>query len=239
MKQPLILTIDDEEGILNFLRVRLRLEGYKVLTADRAAIGLQFAEANNPDLIVLDLQMPEMDGFQFLQQLRGFSSVPVILLTVKEEDVYKIKGLELGADDYVTKPFNPDELCLRIRAVLRRSRTSPGGEKIRTYQKGQVTIDFGAKKAQVGDKDLRLSRTEWSLLEELVRHAGRVLTHEQILTRVWGPEYRDDLEYLRVWVSRLRHKLEEDPTNPKLILTLPRVGYTMTPAPATPSTEEE
>lgn len=231
MKLPVILAIDDEEGILNFLRVRLRLEGYKVLTANNGEIGLQQAEANNPDLIILDLQMPEMDGYQVLQQLRVFSGVPVILLTVKEEDVYKIKGLELGADDYVTKPFNPDELCLRVKAILRRSRPAQGTtEKISPYQRGRVTIDFAARKVFVGEKDLRLSRTEWSLLEELARHAGRVLTHEQILTRVWGPEYRDDLEYLRVWVSRLRHKLEDDPNNPELIQTLPRVGYTMTPA---------
>lgn len=229
MKLPVILAIDDEEGILNFLRVRLRMEGYKVLTASKGEIGLQLAEANSPDLIILDLQMPEMDGYQVLQQLRVFSTTPVILLTVKEEDIYKIKGLELGADDYVTKPFNPDELCLRIKAILRRSRPSQEGDKISPYQRGRVTIDFSARKVAVGGKELRLSRTEWSLLEELTRHAGRVLTHEQILTRVWGPEYRDDLEYLRVWVSRLRHKLEEDPTNPELILTLPRVGYTMTP----------
>lgn len=235
MRPFAVLTIDDEEGILNFLRARLRLEGYRVLTANSGEAGLQLAEANNPDLIILDLQMPEMDGFQVLRQLRASSSVPVILLTVKEEDVYKIRGLELGADDYITKPFNPDELCLRVRAVLRRSRPGLGGEKIRPYRKGRVVIDFGAKKAAVGGKELRLSRTEWSLLEELARHAGRVLTHEQILTRVWGPEYRDDLEYLRVWISRLRHKLEEDPTHPDLFLTLPRVGYTMTPA----SSQEE
>lgn len=231
MKLPVVLAVDDEEGILNFLRVRLRMEGYKVLTANNGEIGLQLAEANNPDLVILDLQMPEMDGYQVLQQLRVFSAVPVILLTVKEEDVYKIKGLELGADDYVTKPFNPDELCLRVKAILRRSRPAQGAtEKINPYQRGRVTIDFAARKVLVGEKDLRLSRTEWSLLEELARHAGRVLTHEQILTRVWGPEYRDDLEYLRVWVSRLRHKLEDDPNNPELIQTLPRVGYTMTPA---------
>ncbi|MDP2661388.1 MAG: response regulator transcription factor [Dehalococcoidia bacterium] len=236
MKLPVVLAIDDEEGILNFLRVRLRLEGYKAFTASNGEIGLQLAEANNPDLIILDLQMPEMDGYQFLQQLRAFSSVPVILLTAKEEDFYKIKGLELGADDYVTKPFNPDELCLRVKAILRRSRPAQGiSDKIGPYQRGSVTIDFAARKVYVKQKDLRLSRTEWSLLEELARHAGRVLTHEQILTRVWGPEYRDDLEYLRVWVSRLRHKLEDDPNNPDLIQTLPRVGYTMTPASPTES----
>lgn len=236
MKPAVVLAIDDEEGILNFLRVRLRLEGYKAVTASNGEIGLQLAEANNPDLIILDLQMPEMDGYQFLQKLRVFSTVPVILLTVKEEDVYKIKGLELGADDYVTKPFNPDELCLRVKAILRRSRPAQGtSERIGPYQRGSVTIDFAARKVSVKQKDLRLSRTEWSLLEELARHAGRVLTHEQILTRVWGPEYRDDLEYLRVWVSRLRHKLEDDPNNPELIQTLPRVGYTMAPAPPTES----
>src|SRR3990170_479441 len=144
MKLPVILAIDDEEGILNFLRVRLRLEGYKAVTASNGEIGLQMAEANNPDLIILDLQMPEMDGYQFLKQLRAFSTVPVILLTAKEEDFYKIKGLELGADDYVTKPFNPDELCLRVKAILRRSRPAQGGEKISPYQRGRVTIDFGA-----------------------------------------------------------------------------------------------
>ena len=154
MKLPVILTIDDEEGILNFLRVRLRLEGYKVLTANNGEVGLQLAEANNPDLIILDLQMPEMDGYQVLQQLRVFSTVPVILLTVKEEDVYKIKGLELGADDYVTKPFNPDELCLRVKAILRRSRPAQGAaEKISPYQRGRVTIDFAARKVSVGEKD--------------------------------------------------------------------------------------
>ena len=227
MKQFRVLVVDDEERILNFLRSKLRVSGYEVVTASNGFEALDQAQAQEPDLIVLDLLMPRMDGLDTLRQLRTFSAVPVIILSAKGADMDRIKGLELGADDYLPKPFNPDELVARIEAVKRRIEPTDKRRKPDLLHLGERTIDFRSHTVAVGNQQKYLTRIEWLLLSELAGNAGRLLTYEHLLTRVWGPEYRDDVQILRTWVSRLRYKLEGDPNAPKLIRTVPKVGYIM------------
>ena len=227
-----ILLVDDEERILNFLRSKLRASGYEVLTASSGLEALEQAQAQEPDLIVLDLIMPQMDGFETLKELRSFSPVPVIILSAKGADVDKIKGLDLGADDYLPKPFNPDELVARIEAVRRRLEPGESRKMPELLAFGDVTIDFQRRSVLVGGEGKYLTRIEWFLLSELARNAGRIMLYEELLTRVWGPEYRDDVPILRTWISRLRYKLERDPNEPRLIRTIPKAGYILDQPPA-------
>lgn len=220
-----ILVVDDEERILNFLRSKLRASGYEVLTATDGAEGLEQAQAQEPDLIVLDLIMPKMNGFDVLKQLRSFSAVPVIILTARGADVDKVKGLKLGADDYLAKPFNPDELVARIEAVRRRIEPARRDRPVESLSLGDVMIDFRRHNVAVRGEEKPLSRIEWLLLSELARNVGRIITYRELLTRVWGPEYRDDVQLLRTWISRLRYKLEREPNNPRFIRTMPKIGY--------------
>jgi DNA-binding response OmpR family regulator len=220
-----ILLVDDEERIVNFLKAKLKIAGYDVLIATNGAEALEQFRTHEPDLIVLDLVMPKMDGFEVLKELRSFSSVPVIILSAKRADVDKIKGLHLGADDYLPKPFNPDELLARIEAVKRRLEPLERRKTNETISFGDVEMDFNTHSVSVKGRAEYLTRIEWLLLSELAQNAGRVMLYEELLSRVWGPEYRDDVQLLRTWVSRLRSKLEEKPNEPKLILTMPRVGY--------------
>jgi len=196
-----------------------------VLTASNGLEGLEQTQAQEPDLVVLDVLMPKMNGFEMLKELRGFSAVPVIILTAKSADADRIKGLQLGADDYLPKPFNPDELVARIEAVKRRLASSEGLKIPEAFNLGHVTIDFKKRSVLVRGEEQYLTRTEWLLLSHLASNAGRLMLYEELLTRVWGPEYRDDVQLLRTCISRLRHKLESDPDNPKLIRTIPRTGY--------------
>ncbi|MFH1383146.1 MAG: response regulator transcription factor [Chloroflexota bacterium] len=226
MKPYRVLLVDDEERILNFLRIKLKAQGYSVLTASNGVEAVEQAQMQAPDLIVLDVVMPKMDGFATLQELRSFSSVPVIFLSARESDADKIKGLSLGADDYLPKPFNPAELVARIEAVRRRLGTAES----RTPLAGQlalndVVVDFDRRLVTINGQEVRLTRIEWLLLSELARNVGRLMTYEDLLTRVWGPEYRDDVQILRTWVSRLRHRIEKDPNQPQLIRTVPKTGY--------------
>ena len=225
MKRFRILVVDDEVRIVNFLGSKLKASGYEVLTAANGLEGLEQVQAQEPDLVVLDLLMPKMDGLEMLKQLRSFSAVPVIILTAMGDDTDRIKGLELGADDYLPKPFNPDELVARIEAVRRRLEPAQRGETPEVMELGEVTIDFKKRSLQVGGKEQYLTRTEWLLLSQLVNNAGRLMLYEELLTRVWGPEYRDDIQILRTWISRLRSKLESDPQSPPLIRTVPKTGY--------------
>jgi len=225
VRQFRILVVDDEARILSFLSSKLKASGYEVLTAGNGLEGLEQAQAQEPDLIVLDLIMPKMDGLEMLKQLRSFSSVPVIILTAKSADADRIKGLQLGADDYLPKPFNPDELVARIEAIRRRLEPAEKRKIPEVFQLGNVTIDFRKRNVLVSGEPKYLTRTEWLLLSQLVNNAGRLMLHEELLTRVWGPEYRDDIQILRTWVSRLRGKLESDPRSPKLIRTIPKTGY--------------
>ena len=225
MKQFRILVVDDEERIVNFLRSKLKASGYEVLTASNGLEGLEQAQAQETDLIVLDLIMPKMDGLEMLKELRTFSAVPVIILTAKGADADRIRGFQLGADDYLPKPFNPDELVARIEAVRRRLTPSERRKIPDVAQLGDVTIDFKRRSVRVRGEEKYLTRIEWLLLSQLANNAGRLMLYDELLTRVWGPEYRSDIQILRTWVSRLRGKLESDPNNPRLIRTIPKTGY--------------
>ncbi len=225
MKRFRILVVDDEERIVNFLTSKLKASGYEVLTASDGVKGLEQAQAQEPDLIVLDLLMPKMNGLEMLKELRSFSAVPVIILTAKGEDADRIKGLQLGADDYLPKPFNPDELVARIEAIRRRIQPAQKNKDAELFHMGDVTIDFSKRQVLVGGESKYLTRTEWLLLSQLANNAGRLMLYEELLTRIWGPEYRDDIQILRTWLSRLRRKLQSDPRSPQLIRTMPKAGY--------------
>ena len=225
MKRFRILIVDDEERILNFLSTKLKASGYEVLTAPNGVVGLEQVQAQEPDLVVLDLLMPKMDGLEMLKQLRTFSPVPVIILTAKGTDTDRIKGLQLGADDYLAKPFNPDELVARIEAIRRRLEPDERRKIAEVLQIGDITIDFRKHNVLVNGAEKYLTRTEWLLLSQLINNAGRLMLYEELLTQVWGPEYRDDVQILRTWISRLRGKLESDPNSPPLIRTVPKTGY--------------
>ncbi len=225
MRQFNILVVDDDQRILNFLRSKLKASGYQVLTATNGVEALEQAQAQEPDLIVLDLLMPKKDGFETLKELRSFSTVPVIILTAKGADADKIKGFELGADDYLPKPFNPDELVARIKAVKRRLEPNERVKAPEVFNLGAVTIDFRKHNLLVSGEQKYLTRIEWLLLSQLINNAGRLMLYEELLIRVWGPEYRNDVQILRTWISRLRSKLESDPNNPKLIRTIAKTGY--------------
>jgi DNA-binding response OmpR family regulator len=225
VKQFRVLVVDDEFRILNFLSSKLKATGYEVLTASDGVEALEQAQTQEPDLVVLDVLMPKMDGFETLKELRSFSSVPVIILSAKGTNAHKIKGLDLGADDYLAKPFSPDELVARIEAVRRRLAPS---EKRKAYEQlsfGDVTIDFKKRLVTVRGEKARLTRIEWLILSELAQNAGSLMLYSDLLTRVWGPEYRDDVQVLRTWISRLREKIESEPKNPQLIRTVPKTGY--------------
>jgi len=225
MKRLRILIVDDEVRITNFLRSKLKASGYEVLTAGNGFEGLEQAQAQEPDMIILDVLMPKMDGLEMLKELRSFSTVPVIMLTAKGADADRIKGLELGADDYLSKPFNPDELVARIEAVRRRLQPSEKLKVPEVLGLGHVTIDFKKHRVLVRGEGKYLTRIEWLLLSQLINNAGRLMLYEELLTRVWGPEYRNDVQILRTSISRLRHKLGDDPNDPELIRTIPRTGY--------------
>ena len=225
VKQFRVLIVDDEPRILKFLNLKLKSSGYDVIMANNGTEALAQVQAQEPDLLVLDVVMPGMDGFETLKQVRAFSSVPVIILSAKEGDVDKIKGLKLGADDYLVKPFNPDELVARIEAVRRRLSSSEDRKVIDFITLGYITINLKNHSVTVDGKEMQLTRIEWLLLSELARNKGKLLLYGELLTRVWGPEYRDDVQILRTWISRLRHKLEPGSKYPPLIQTVPKTGY--------------
>lgn len=225
MRQFRVLVVDDEQRILNFLNSKLRASGYEVLTANNGAEALEQVQAQEPDLLVLDVMMPKMDGFETLRELRSFSPVPVIVLSAKGTNADKVKGLDMGADDYLAKPFSPDELVARIEAVRRRLSSDEKRKIHEQFISGDLTIDFQKRLVILRGEDVRLTRIEWLLLSELAQNAGNLMLYSDLLTRVWGPEYRDDVQILRTWISRLRDKVERDPDNPKLIRTIPKTGY--------------
>jgi DNA-binding response OmpR family regulator len=232
MNKPLILVVDDDHKILRLLRIEFTAQGFQVLMAERGSDALELLDRQRPDIVVLDIIMPGMDGLELLKRIREKSGVPVILLTAKGSDSDKIMGLELGADDYLPKPFNPEELTARVRAVLRRSQMREAPSNGNTLVCGNITIDLARRTVFVNGKVVVLSRTEWQLLQQLCANAGRVMLHEDLLTRTWGAEYRDDIQYLRVWISRLRQKLEENPAEPKYIRTVQGIGYILEAAPS-------
>lgn len=220
-----ILIVDDEPRIRDFVRMNLELEHYHVEEASNGLEALEKLRDTLPDLIVLDVSMPEMDGFEALRHIREVSTVPVIMLTVRQSEADKIRGLDLGADDYLAKPFSPPELLSRIRALLRRSLMAPPTRKTRIVVDSDLTIDFSRHEVIARGEKVVLRPTEYRLLYHLVSNAGRLLTHETLLSKVWGYEYRDESHYLRLYITYLRQKLEKDPAHPKYILTERGLGY--------------
>lgn len=220
---PLVLVADDEPRITKLVSIALSEEGFRVVTASGGADAIAKAEAMRPDIVLLDLVMPDMDGIEVMRELRERRPVPVILLTARGSTADRAKGLDLGADDYVAKPFHPDELAARVRAVLRRSTGAvPGGGIVRF---DETEIDLERRMVTRNGELVELSRTEWLLLSHLAANAGKVVLHSELLTKVWGPEYRDDLQYLRVWISRVRRKLGARPGEPGRIRTFQGIGY--------------
>jgi DNA-binding response OmpR family regulator len=224
-----ILVVDDEPRYVRAIQVNLKASGYQVITARDGLAAVEHAATDEPDLIILDVRMPGLDGFQACEQIREFSTAPVIMLTALAEDTDKVKGLDVGADDYVTKPFSADELLARVRAVLRRVELSERQVSSPTYQAGDLAVDFTQQRVFACDQEVKLTPTEYRLLCELIKQPGRVLVPEYLLEKVWGLGYEGENRLLWQAIHRLRHKIEHDPKNPKYIHTRPGLGYVFSP----------
>ncbi|OGO40278.1 MAG: DNA-binding response regulator [Chloroflexi bacterium RBG_16_57_8] len=224
-KRLTVLLVDDDPQVIRLVKANLESSGYRVLSAVDAPTALALLDQEMPDLLVLDIMLPGINGYELCQRVREISAVPIIMLTAKVEDADKVKGLKIGADDYVTKPFNVEELLARIEAVLRRAGSSNDVQTPRTFTHDQISVDFLRRRVTVGGQEVPLTLIEYRLLSELVSNAGRVMLHRELLTRVWGMEYQDESEYLRAYVRHLRQKIEPDPHQPKYILSKPGIGY--------------
>jgi len=220
-----ILIVDDDPAILKFVRANLEATDYRTLTAVDGAEALQTVERELPDLVILDIMIPKVDGFEVCRRLREWSQIPIIMLSALDNVVDKVKCLDLGADDYMTKPFGVNELIARVRAVFRRSQAIETIPVHPSFTFNDLNINFVKRQVTVSGREVRLTSTEYNLLRELVLNAGKVLTHNMLLGRVWGPEYGGEKEYLRVFIGRLRKELESDPSSPKYIINVPGVGY--------------
>ena len=220
-----ILVVDDEERIVRMIRLNLEHDGFTVIEANNGMQAINQIREKLPNLVILDVMMPGIDGYETLSLIRETSQVPVIMLTAKSEEEDRIYGLELGADDYITKPFSPRELVSRIKAVLRRTENRSPDEENVIRVDDRLTLDFGKREIWLDGELVKLRPTEYRLLYHLVKNAGWVMTYDQILAKVWGYEYRDETHYVRLYVNYLRQKLEKDPANPKYILTERGVGY--------------
>ena len=232
MRKRLVMVVDDEPAIVRLVRAKLQADGYAVITAARGEEALALLDDERPDLVILDIMIPGMDGFETLRRIREVGQIPVIMLTARAGDADKVRGLQGGADDYLTKPFNPDELSARVAAILRRTAGAApaGGRTILRYP--GVEIDLERRLVLVAGDEVRFSRTEWELLSQLGANAGRVMLHSELLSRIWGPEFRDESHYLRTWVSRLRAKLEPGADATPLITTFPGIGYRLEAPPS-------
>jgi two-component system, OmpR family, KDP operon response regulator KdpE len=221
-----VLVIDDEAPILRALKINLTARKYEVSTAPDGASGLAAMARERPDVLILDLGLPDMDGTDVIKGVRGWTSTPIIVLSAWGQESQKVAALDAGADDYVTKPFGMDELLARLRAAVRRASPAPDEPVVTT---GDLTIDLARKRVTRGESDIRLTPTEWQLLEVLVRNSDRLVTQRQLLQEVWGPGYQTEAGYLRVYVANLRRKLEPDPSAPRYLLTEPGMGYRFRP----------
>ena len=222
-----ILVVDDEPRMIGFIRMNLELEDHLVIEAHSGLDALDAIRTQLPDLVLLDVMMPELDGFETLRILREFSDIPVIMLTAKGEENDKVQGLELGADDYITKPFGPRELSSRIKAIFRRLEKPSTDEAILAID-DRLSVDFNRREIIVAGERIKMRPTEYRLLYHLIRNAGWTVPHDQLLQKVWGYEYRDEAHYVRLYVNYLRDKIEADPSNPQYIITERGVGYRFT-----------
>ncbi|MEJ2733537.1 MAG: response regulator transcription factor [Anaerolineae bacterium] len=220
-----ILAVDDEPRVLKLLKANLESSGYKVLTAADGEEAVDLVERHLPNLVILDLMLPKMDGYAACRRIREFSSVPIIMLTARSAQVDLIHGFEVGADDYLTKPFSVTELLMRVQAVLRRSKWPEKIVSRQGFETGPIEIDFAQHRVTVDGEQVKLTPTEYRLLAYLASNANRVILHRELLRAVWGPEYGEETEYLRVYMRYLRQKLEPEPSNPRYLLTQQGAGY--------------
>lgn len=219
---PQVLVVDDELQIRRFLRVSLEAHGYAVHESATGHDAITMTAQVRPDIVILDLGLPDMDGIEVLHRLREWTTTPVIVLTVRDSDADKVSALDTGADDYLTKPFSTAELMARMRTALRHAQPADVDQ---VFTCGRLTVDLTRRIVTVGGEQVKLTPTEYALLRLMIRHAGRVLTHQQILREVWGPEYVQETHYLRVYFAQLRQKIEENPAMPEILITEPGVGY--------------
>jgi two-component system KDP operon response regulator KdpE len=221
-----VLVVDDEPQIVRALVINLKARKYEVDAAPDGRTALELAASRHPDVVVLDLGLPDMDGVEVIRGLRGWTRVPILVLSARHSSDEKVEALDAGADDYVTKPFGMDELLARLRAAVRRAEPAgPGEDDLTSVETEGFTVDLAAKKVNRAGKDVRLTPTEWHLLEVLVRNTGRLVSQRQLLQEVWGPSYGTETNYLRVYMAQLRRKLETDPSHPKHFITEPGMGY--------------
>jgi two-component system KDP operon response regulator KdpE len=228
--EPLVLAVDDEAGILRLMKQELTGQGFRVITASTGEEALKLVEEQRPDVVLLDVVMPKMSGLEVMRRIREQMNVPVIIVTARDSNQDKVRGLEMGADDYIVKPFSHEEMGARIRAVLRRAIGSQKTERVIRIL--DVEIDLDRRIMTRGGEVISLTRTEWLLLHHLAANAGKVMLNAELLSKVWGPGYQDDVQYLRVWVSRLRRKLEPHPSTPVIIKTMQGIGYMLDAEPA-------
>ncbi|MEW6242954.1 MAG: response regulator transcription factor [Bacillota bacterium] len=223
-----ILVVEDEPKLMRLLKMSLEADGYHVIMAGEGRSALELVRDEMPDLVILDIMLPgSLDGYGVCRTLRSFSGVPVIMLTGRSRESEKLEGFECGADDYVTKPFSYPELRARVKAILNRSSAARSPEGSTTFSVGELKIDYLRRRVYIADHEVHLTPTEYNVLQQLATNAGKVLLHEELLTRVWGIEYRDEYQYLRNYISNLRKKLEPDPAKPRYILSKPGIGYYM------------
>lgn len=222
---PLVLVVDDEPRIIRFVRINLEMEGFRVIESPDGLAALSQVREKMPDMVLLDVMMPEMDGFETLRMIREIASVPVIMLTVRSSEEDKVRGLDLGADDYMTKPFSPRELVSRVRAVLRRFQVLAPPEDALLVIDDRLSVDFNTAEVLVDGERVKLRPTEFRLLRHLIENAGWTVPHSTLLSKVWGYEYKDEISYLRLYINYLRKKIEPDPANPRYIFTERGMGY--------------
>ena len=224
-----VLIVEDEPQLVRALAINLRARGWDVVTAADGRGALRAAAERHPDVVLLDLGLPDLDGTDVIAGLRGWTRIPIIVLSARQDSADKVEALDLGADDYVTKPFGMDELLARLRAAVRRSAPEGEGAEEAVVHAGELVIDLAGKKVTRSGLDVRLTPTEWHLLDVLVRHRGRLVTQRTLLHDVWGPAYSSETNYLRVYTAQLRRKLEEDPSRPRHLITEPGMGYRFEP----------
>ncbi len=222
---PTVIVIEDDPYIRRFLRMGLNAHGFDIIEAETGAAGLTAAATRKPDLVILDLGLPDMDGVAVIKKLREWTSRPVIILSARDKEADKVQALDAGADDYLTKPFGLDELLARLRVALRHPAQLSATEVQETFASGNLKVDLTRRHVECDGREVRLTPIEYRLLAALIKHAGKVLTQQQLLTEVWGPGYTENSHYLRIYMGGLRRKLEADPARPKLLLTEPGVGY--------------
>ncbi|HUJ16514.1 MAG TPA: response regulator [Nitrospirota bacterium] len=231
-EKELILLVEDEPQMRRFLRITLQTQGYRLVEAATAQEGLSQATTRNPDIVLLDLGLPDLDGLEVTKRLREWTQTPIIVISAREQERDKVNALDAGADDYLTKPFNAAELLARIRVALRHAARQKTGADEPVFTLDTLRVDFAQRQVFVGNEEVHLTPIEYKLLAVMIRHAGKVITHRQLLHEVWGPAHVNEVQYLRVYMTQLRHKLETDPARPRFLLNEPGIGYRLKYDPA-------